>query len=113
EMLENQDARGSPNADAASDEEDVDWDVDPLTISDQTVSANGNKAIRNGNNSGGDHHTDESTDDDGPTFEDAGLDSASDFDEDSPADIEPEADALQDNTNAIKYSDFFDPPAIN
>lgn len=112
EILEKQDARGSPDADAASDEEDVDWGADPATTTDQAISAGQSKFIRGGSLSGDDQHSDEPTDDDGPTFGDADLDAASEFDEDASSSAEPEGDIALDNTNAIKYSDFFAPPSI-
>ena len=32
QFLENQDARGDPNDGAASDEEDIDWEADPMQM---------------------------------------------------------------------------------
>ncbi|KAK2760978.1 U3 snoRNP protein [Arachnomyces sp. PD_36] len=116
EMLENQDARGSPDADAASDEEDVYWDVDPLASSGLAGSA-GQMKTKHGGSAPNDRPLDEDSaddedDDDGPTFGDADLDAASEPDEDESSSAEPEGDDSWDNANGIKYSDFFAPPAV-
>ncbi|MCJ1404990.1 U3 snoRNP protein [Xylographa trunciseda] len=100
EFLEQQDARGDPNDGAASDEEDIDWDADPMTSSGEP---------RNPDNEDDDA---EYSEDDGPTFGNADLNAPF---SDSDASSEPDT-ALEDttlsNTNAIKYEDFFAPPPL-
>ncbi|MCJ1370087.1 U3 snoRNP protein [Loxospora ochrophaea] len=106
EFLEAQDARGDFNADAASDEEEIDWDADPITQASTTANQSRNPApdadldIPNDSDS-----------DDGPTFGNANhnaplspsvLSSDSDLPLEDPLDIS--------NTNSIHYSDFFAPP---
>ena len=111
ELLENQDARGSPDADAASDEEDVYWDVDPLTASGKEITKTGLSTLSESVSGDGGHSEEGSADDDGPTFGDADLSEASNLDDDELSSAEVEG-GFQDNTNAIKYSDFFAPPAV-
>ena len=101
EFLEQQDARGE-NDDAASDEEDVDWDADPLTI---TSSHKASRVLE-------DEAVEESEDDDdGPTFGDVDL-NAPDIsdDDDSASGAQLDDIGAMNNTNDIKYADFFAPP---
>ena len=102
EFLEQQDARGE-NDGAASDEEDVDWDADPLAT---TLS-------RKVGQSSDEHAADESEDEeDGPTFGNADLNAPdiSDSDDGSDNGVEMEDIGSMNNTNDIKYADFFEPP---
>lgn len=94
EFLEQQDARGD-NDGAASAEEDVDWDTDPL--------GQGRAAVQDAGGEDGDD------DEDGPTCRDP---DASSEDEDDQVDG-GEMDVMggMSNTNDIMYSDFFAPPA--
>ncbi|KAK4691059.1 U3 small nucleolar RNA-associated protein MPP10, partial [Lecanoromycetidae sp. Uapishka_2] len=97
EFLEQQDARGE-NDGAASDEEDVDWNADPLAT---TLSR--------------DLRSDQEYDDeeDGPTFGNADLnepDLSDDEENDSDNDIEMGDTGEMNNTNDIQYADFFEPP---
>ncbi|KAK1253810.1 hypothetical protein MKX07_001887 [Trichoderma sp. CBMAI-0711] len=113
QYFEEQDARGDPNTDRASDDEEIDWDADPMTQS----TAGSNKAGRNGKSQDGaeDQLQDEDEDDeeeDGPTFGDMALDApegASDdeFDGDEEA---ADDEGLDLNANGIYYKDFFAPP---
>ena len=101
EFLEQQDARGE-NDGAASDEEDVDWDVDPLAV---TSSHKASRVLK-------DEAVDESEDDDdGPTFGDVDL-NAPDIsdDDDSASGAQLDDVGAMNNTNDIKYADFFAPP---
>ncbi|KAK5163775.1 U3 snoRNP protein [Saxophila tyrrhenica] len=95
DFLEQQDARGDDDG-AASDEEDIDWDADPVA---QTAGAHGAAA---------DGQDDEDDDDEGPTFGDP--DASSEDEEDVDA---GELDAMGglSNTNDIMYKDFFASPA--
>ena len=101
EFLEQQDARGE-NDGAASDEEDVDWDIDPLAV---TSSHKASRVLK-------DQAVEESEDDDdGPTFGDVDL-NAPDIsdDDDSASGAELDDIGAMNNTNDIKYADFFAPP---
>ncbi|ETR99006.1 Mpp10 protein, partial [Trichoderma reesei RUT C-30] len=113
QYFEEQDARGDPNTDRASDDEEIDWDADPMTQS----TAGSKMAGRNGKSQDGakDQLKDEDEDDeeeDGPTFGDMALDApegASDdeFDGDEEA---ADDEGLDLNANGIYYKDFFAPP---
>ena len=102
EFLEQQDARGE-NDGAASDEEDVDWNVDPLTVTSSHKVGRAHEY----------EEIEESEDEeDGPTFGDVDLNAPDISDDDN----DPESGAQLDdigamnNTNEIKYADFFAPP---
>ena len=103
EFLEQQDARGE-NDGAASDEEEIDWDADPLATSSST------KAGQNHKDDAAGESEDE---DDGPTFGNADINgpNTSDSDEASENGVEMEDIGGLNNTNDIKYADFFEPPA--
>lgn len=104
QFLEQQDARGDD--DNPSDEDEVDWDADPLTMVFHKP-----KDHDGTNGKGKPEEEDESDDGDGPTFGDADL-NANDSDEEM---LDPDDDLDQglpgiDNTNDIRYADFFAPP---
>jgi U3 small nucleolar RNA-associated protein MPP10 len=91
EAWEYNDARGDGDAEAASDEEDIDWDINPMDM--DMDAANGDHMSEGG-----------SDDEDGPVFEDfpssQGSDAGDPMDEDSTG-----------NANDIMYAEFFEPPA--
>lgn len=99
EFLEQQDARGEA---AASDDEEVDWDADPLAA---------------GAGLEADDLADEVSEDDdeeaGPTFGDADLNAPEGESEDDEPLENGELDDLggMTNTNNIMYANFFAPPA--
>lgn len=102
EFLEQQDARGE-NDGAASDEEDVDWDVDPLAVPSSHKAGRMRK----------DEAMEESDDEeDGPTFGDVDLNApdTSDDDDNSASGARLDDIGAMNNTNEIKYADFFAPP---
>ncbi|KAL4935752.1 hypothetical protein BDV06DRAFT_206329 [Aspergillus oleicola] len=96
ELLERQNAQA--NMDDESDEEEINWDEDPLG-----PGASRNKVDR------ADDEMDESDDEDGPTFDNIGSADESDIDED-----DSHAAALGGSgfidTSDIMYADFFAPP---
>lgn len=100
EFLEQRDARGDPDDGAASDEEDIDWDANPVALSIPTKGFQDNEA----------EQADASGDEeDGPTFEDADPNDE-DLSEEG-LDIEADMDDMgPNNTNDIMYADFFAPP---
>lgn len=100
EFLEEQDARGEP--DAPSDEEEVDWDADPQTLA--LAKGNGRES------SDGGIEEDRDEDGDGPTFGNADLDAADSDPDASDAGVPMEDISSMANTNAIQYADFFEPP---
>ncbi|KAL9102325.1 MAG: hypothetical protein Q9163_002505 [Psora crenata] len=103
EFLEQQDFRGE-NDGAASDEEDVDWGADPLAAG--TYTALGNEALQE------EDAGDSPDDGHGPTFGNADLNvpDLSDVDDASDHGVQMEDLGAIDNTNDIKYADFFAPP---
>ena len=117
EFLEEQDARGDPSDGVASDE-DIDWAMDPLVMdnvpdtslkSGLSNSRSHNDAIELGKNS---EDTSNDEDDDGPIFDDADLASDEHL---SDSHVEAMDNALgglgeMNNTNEIRYADFFEPP---
>lgn len=94
EFLEQQDERGDDDG-AASDEEDVDWDANPLA---------GQNAVQNGAEGAEDED-----DDEGPTFGDP--DALSESEDEAIDEGEMEGMGGMGNTNDIMYADFFAPPA--
>jgi U3 small nucleolar RNA-associated protein MPP10 len=106
QFLEQQDARGED--DNPSDEDDIDWDADPLTMPFHTTKVHAGEKS-NEEMAAGEETSDE---EDGPTFGNADL-NADDSDEDM---MGQEDSALDegllglDNTNDIRYADFFAPP---
>ena len=107
EFLEQQDARAGAN-DPDSDDEEIDWDADPLAITGSISNPNGQI---NGDNA--EDYND--SEDDGPTFGNADLNAPDTSDEDDNS--LDEFGTIRDmdttaNTNDIRYADFFAPPAL-
>lgn len=113
QWFEEQDARGDPNTDAVSDEEEIDWNADPLAPSENT----GSRRSRQKGGAGRDEEdwADEEGDDDdddeedGPTFGDMDLYAPEgESDDEDVGDEEP--NDTEFNANDIYYKDFFAPP---
>lgn len=107
EFLERQDTGPDPYTGEASDEEDIDWDVDPSSIPSKPVSSSGRAATM-------DIEDDEDEDmeddeEDGPTFGNVNL-NAPEGESDDGNEMDEEVDAEGDNTNAVYYKEFFEPP---
>ncbi|KAH7148941.1 U3 small nucleolar ribonucleoprotein complex, subunit Mpp10 [Dactylonectria macrodidyma] len=107
QWFEDQDARGDPNTDQASDDEDINWDADPLAPIIETSKASKEAADAEPALDGDNDDDDEA----GPTFGDMALDAPEGDSED-----EDMGDALDDeandmNANGVYYKDFFAPPA--
>ncbi len=102
QFLEQMDARGDD--DNPSDEDDVDWDTNPLAISSAALQAGeGNDGEIADQDDGGDEG--------GPTFANADLDaSGSDGELDGEDGYLDEGLPGLSNTNDIRYRDFFAPP---
>lgn len=105
ELLEQQDVRGEPD-DAGSEDDDIDWHADPLVAGNATsVTAATSKS------KGGDGDDDEEdSEEEGPTFDNVGLNAASDSEEED--DTYGGAAGMSGwiDTSDIKYADFFAPP---
>ncbi len=102
EFLEHQDFRGE-NDGAASDEEDVDWGIDPLAMASSMARKEQSE----------DDPVEESEDEEGgPTFGNADLNGTdlSVSDDGSEIEVQMEDIGAMNNTNDIKYADFFAPP---
>ena len=106
QFLEQQDSRGED--DNPSDEDEIDWDADPLTMPYHKPKVRGGEDEKKEDTL----DVEKESDEDGPTFGDADL-NANDSDEDM---MDQEDNALDDglagldNTNDVRYSDFFAPP---
>jgi U3 small nucleolar RNA-associated protein MPP10 len=116
QWFEEQDAKGDPNTDAASDDENIDWTTDPLAPSKATGKSQSRKTdndkFLNDGEADGDEEDDD--DDDGPTFGDMALDAPEGDSEDEAMQGALE-DGLEDgamdfNANDVFYKDFFAPP---
>ena len=98
-FLEQQDARGDLDDGAASDEEDIDWEIDPAALG---LPAKGPQSL--GSEGAGDAEDEENSPGSGDT-DINGLDTDEAFD--AEADIKISGTS---NTNDIMYADFFAPP---
>jgi U3 small nucleolar RNA-associated protein MPP10 len=110
EFLERADLNNQDDG-AASDEEDVDWSADPMSM-------NRPKAVNGTGDDDSDAAEDNDDDEGGPTFGDMDINAPegfSDDDDDGDAQLAEDADMddLNDfgNANNIMYRDFFAPPA--
>ncbi|KAF5023847.1 hypothetical protein F66182_4105 [Fusarium sp. NRRL 66182] len=107
QWFEEQDAKGDPYTDQASDDEEINWDADPLA------------APKTGSKSSKAAHEpiseDEEDDDEegGPTFGDMALDAPEGDSEDEAMDMDEAVDDEGNdlNANEVYYKDFFAPPA--
>ncbi|KIV78978.1 hypothetical protein PV11_06575 [Exophiala sideris] len=107
QFLEQQDARGED--DNPSDEDEIDWNANPLSMPLPKSAATNPKSTKSEDIP---DEEDDSEDEDGPTFGDADL-NADDSDEDmvdgNNLDLEAGMPTLE-NTNEVRYADFFAPP---
>jgi U3 small nucleolar RNA-associated protein MPP10 len=97
QFLEQQDGIGED--DTPSDEDEIDWDANPLTTPLPSKSGSKKREARES----------DSEDSDGPTFGNADLNASSEGEEDSDLNLQENVPGLE-NTNEIKYADFFEPP---
>lgn len=112
EFLERQDAAADPYTGEASDEEDIDWDADPMSVPDKSVLSSRRAAAMDVEEDEEEESADD--DEDGPTFGNMDL-NAPEGDSDGESGngddlIDEEVDPSGDNTNDILYKDFFEPP---
>ncbi|PSS27359.1 hypothetical protein M430DRAFT_14634 [Amorphotheca resinae ATCC 22711] len=109
EFLEQQDAAADPFTGEASDEEEIDWDADPKTITAKATSSSRRAAAMDVEED--EDEEPEEDDEDGPTFGNMDLNAREgDSDEDEEGNMDEDVDAGGDNTNDIYYKDFFEPP---
>lgn len=109
QWFEEQDTRGDPYTDQASDEEEIDWMADPNAPSKKSATAGKSKHDVEDE---GLEDNEEEDDEDGPTFGDMALD-APEGDSEDEVDFEEagEDDDVENNANDIFYKDFFAPPS--
>jgi U3 small nucleolar RNA-associated protein MPP10 len=109
EFLERQDAAADPYTGEASDEEEIDWDVDPTSIPSKPISNSRRAAAMEIEDDDDEDMEDGEDDEDGPTFGNVDL-NAPEGESDDGDDMDEEVDEEGDNTNAVYYKEFFDPP---
>lgn len=108
EFLEQQDAAADPYTGEASDEEEIDWDADPMAIPAASISSSKRAAAMDIEDKDEEEDEDE---EDGPTFGDADLNASDgDSDQDEDTHMNEGIDGGGGNTNDIFYKDFFEPP---
>ncbi|KAB8303111.1 hypothetical protein EYC80_004562 [Monilinia laxa] len=108
EFLERQDAAADPFTGEASDEEDIDWGADPMSM---PIKADKSSKRAKAMNASDGEDDDDDDEEDGPTFGNMDLNAPEgDSDDDDDMDLDEAADVADDNTNDILYKDFFEPP---
>ncbi|OJJ49508.1 hypothetical protein ASPZODRAFT_149038 [Penicilliopsis zonata CBS 506.65] len=105
EFLEQLDAKGEPEDE--SDDDDIDWHADPHALGGASSIPAKSSRPKNQNDAEV-NDSDESSEDDGPTFGDMELESGLEDENESSFGDEENPGFL--NTNDIKYADFFAPP---
>ena len=108
ELLERQDAAADPYTGEASDEEEIDWDVDPTSMLVKPVSSSKRADVMDIEDDE-DEDMEDDNDEDGPTFGNVDL-NAPEGESDNGDDMDEEVDEDGDNTNAVYYKEFFEPP---
>lgn len=105
QWFEEQDAKGDPYTDQVSDEEEINWDVDPMAPPKA-----GSKSKKAAEPQSEDEEDDD--EDDGPTFGDMALDAPEGDSEDEAMDMDADVDdeGMDFNANEVYYKDFFAPP---
>lgn len=105
QWFEDQDARGDPNTDQASDDEDINWDTDPLA-----APTSGTKPSKKADDEPLSEEEDD--EDDGPTFGDMALDAPEGESEDEDMDdMDMDDEGMDLNANEVYYKDFFAAPS--
>ncbi|RGP79144.1 hypothetical protein FLONG3_2715 [Fusarium longipes] len=102
QYFEEQDAKGDPYTDQASDDEEINWDADPLATSKPGPKS---KKVQSAEDE------EDSDEDDGPTFGNMDLYAPEGDSEDEAMDMDDVDDEDNDlNANEVYYKDFFAPP---
>ncbi|KAI1396960.1 Mpp10 protein [Hypoxylon fuscum] len=114
QYFEDADARADPDADRASDDDEIDWHTDPMTAKPSTSEKTSKKSTKDVDDEmPSDMEEDDEDEDGGPTFGDMDLDAPegeSDEDEDEDEDMDDMEGDDDFNANEIYYKDFFAPP---
>ncbi|KAI1476769.1 Mpp10 protein [Daldinia eschscholtzii] len=106
QLFEEADARGDPDVDRASDDDEVDWHADPRSLK----SSSNRKASKKPTEDVDDEMLSDEEDDEedgGPTFGNMDLDAPEGESDEEGDEVDGEDDA---NANEIYYKDFFAPP---
>ncbi|KAI3536912.1 U3 small nucleolar ribonucleoprotein Mpp10 [Colletotrichum abscissum] len=109
QWFEEQDARGDPNTDANSDDEDIDWNADPMAPSAKSSSSKNKDTDMDMEDDAG--SDEEDSEDDGPTFGDMDLNAPEGASDDEDMDDAMDNEEEEFNANGIYFKDFFAPPA--
>ncbi|KAK5987405.1 U3 small nucleolar ribonucleoprotein mpp10 [Cladobotryum mycophilum] len=111
-VAEEQDAKGDPNTDRASDDEDIDWTADPMAPSKDGPKKSSKRNTGDDDNlsDAGAGEEDSEDEDDGPTFGDMALDAPEGDSEDEDMDEMVDDEGNDFNANEVYYRDFFAPP---
>lgn len=110
QLFEDADARGDPDIDQASDDEEIDWHADLLSAKPSTNKKKHPKIadkVEDELLSDVEGDEDDQDEDGGPTFGDMDLDAPEGESEDEE---DQEDDGEDFNANEIQYKDFFAPP---
>ncbi|UKZ73300.1 hypothetical protein TrVFT333_000943 [Trichoderma virens FT-333] len=112
QYFEEQDARGDPNTDRASDDEDIDWDADPMAEPKAGSKKSSNRKSQDDDEDPlQDDEEEDDDEEDGPTFGDMALDAPEGESDDEAFNDEAGDDEGMDfNANDIYYKEFFAPP---
>ncbi|KAF4121024.1 U3 small nucleolar RNA-associated protein MPP10 [Geosmithia morbida] len=117
QWFESQDAKGDPNTDQASDDEEIDWAADPLAPGKASTRTLKGKKSKDEELLPAEEENDDE-EDDGPTFGNMDLYAPEGDSDDEGTKFELEGAAENDdamgglgNANDIYYNDFFEPPS--
>ncbi|KAI1762594.1 Mpp10 protein [Hypoxylon sp. FL1150] len=111
QWFENADARADPDADRASDDDEIDWHADPLSEKPSVNGKVSKKSIKDiEDDVPSDMEDDDGEDEEGgPTFGDMDLDAPEGESDEDEEDVD--IDGGDDfNANEVYYKDFFAPP---
>ncbi|WXC57478.1 hypothetical protein SNK03_003387 [Fusarium graminearum] len=102
QYFEEQDAKGDPYTDQASDDEEINWDADPLSASKPDSKSKKTQPAED---------EEDSDDEGGPTFGNMDLNAPEGDSEDEGMDMDDVDGEENDmNANEVYYKDFFAPP---
>jgi U3 small nucleolar RNA-associated protein MPP10 len=108
DFLERQDAKGGIDDELGSDEEEIDWHVNPLA-GGSSVPPQAARPTAQRSKSSFEDGSESSSDEEGPTFDNVAVENDLDSEDDDSYSISADTTNWM-NTSDIKYSDFFEPP---
>ncbi|KAI2466681.1 Mpp10 protein [Annulohypoxylon bovei var. microspora] len=112
QRFEDADARGDPDVDHASDDDELDWHTDPFAVKPSTNGKDSKKSTKGTEDEMHSDMEDEDEDEEGgPTFGDMDLDAPEGESDDDDEDAADDMDGGDEfNANEVYYKDFFAPP---